>query len=99
MPGARAKMERLCAVSASLVEPAIIHQAVITAAEVTSINPPSVATAVGAASELHSSTKCHGEAAPTPAEALPTRTVALTKSYPDGAPDETDEEKATRLSN
>ena len=33
-----------------------------------------------------------------PQEALPTRTVTLTKSYPDGAPDETDEEKATRLS-
>ena len=32
-----------------------------------------------------------------PAEALPTRTVALTKSYPDGAPAETDEEKAKRL--
>ena len=37
------------------------------------------------------------EAAAAP-QTMPTRTVALTKSYPDGAPDETDEEKATRLS-
>ena len=37
------------------------------------------------------------EAAAAP-QTMPTRTVALTKSYPDGAPDETDEEKAKRLS-
>ena len=37
--------------------------------------------------------------APAPTtDAMPTRTVALTKSYPDGAPDETEEEKTKRLS-
>ena len=37
------------------------------------------------------------EAAAAP-QTMPTRTVALTKSYPDGAPDETEEEKTKRLS-